>query len=89
MPFPLPLYQTNPQRLIGVLQQWQMLLAPLHDAPIATTITLADVQSVMLALQQTFGSATTLETIIQSLVACDLRDQLEHRRIGSCLARAA
>lgn len=28
----LPLYQTNPQRLIGVLQQWQLLLAPLGDA---------------------------------------------------------
>ena len=81
-----PSYQTNAQRLIGVLQQWQMLLAPLGDAPTARAITLADVQAVMLALQQTFGHAATLETIIQSLVACDLREQLEQRHNRLCLA---
>lgn len=84
-----PLYQTDPQCVIGVLQQWQVLLAPLRDAPTATTITIADVQAVILTLQQTFGPAATLETIIQSLVARDLREQLEQRHIKSCLARAA
>jgi len=77
------LYQTDPQRVIGVLQQWQ---APLRDVATATTITLTDVQTVILALQQAFGPAATLETIIQSLVA---RDLLEQRHSRSCPARAA
>jgi len=80
------LYQTDPQRVIGVLQQWQ---APLRDVATATTITLTDVQTVILALQQAFGPAATLETIIQSLVARDLREQLEQRHSRSCPARAA
>jgi hypothetical protein len=85
----LPLYQTNAQRLIGVLQQWQTLLAPRRDATTVMTITLADVQAAILALQQTFGSAATLETIIQSLVARDLRDQFEQRPGTSCRASVA
>ncbi len=84
-----PLYETDPQCVIGVLQQWQVLLAPLRDAPTVTTITLADAQTVIRTLQQTFGPAATLETIIQSLVARDLRDQLEQRRSRSCPAHAA
>lgn len=34
----------------------------------------------MLALQQTFGPTIPLETIIQSLVARDLSEQIEQRR---------
>ena len=84
-----PLYQTNAQRLIGVLQQWQTLLAPCHDATTVMAITLADVQAAILALQQTFGPVTTLETIIQVLVARDLRDQLEQRLSTSYKASVA
>jgi len=84
-----PLYQADPQCVIGILQQWQVLLAPLRDAPTVTTITLSDVQAVILTLQQAFGPAATLETIIQSLVARDLRDQLEQWRASHDLARAA
>lgn len=84
-----PLYQTNAQRMIGVLQQWQTLLAPCRDATTVMAITLADVQAAILALQQTFGPVTTLETIIQVLVARDLRDQLEQRLSTSYKASVA
>jgi len=73
------LYQTETQRIIGVLQHWQALLTPPCDSQTAT-ITLADVQNVVLALQQAFGPGATLETIIQQLVAQDLREQVERRR---------
>lgn len=74
-----PLYPTDLHRTIGVLQHWQLLLAPQNDAT-ATTITLADIQAVTLALQQAFGPQATLEAIIQQLVGQDLRGQVERRR---------
>jgi hypothetical protein len=83
-----PIYQaTNIRRLIGVLQQWQVLLAP-SCALAVTEVTLADVQAVTLALQQTFGLTASLETIIQHLVGQDLREQLEQRQVRSHLAEA-
>lgn len=75
-------------RTIGILQQWQVLLAPLSNRS-ATTITLSEVGAATLALQQAFGATATLETIIQSLVAQDLREQLARRKSGievSCSA---
>lgn len=81
-------YHTDTRRTIGVLQQWQVLLAPC-DA-MAATITLTDIQAVTLALQQAFGATTTLEAIIQQLVGQDVREQLEQRRqTRPALARAA
>lgn len=74
-----PMYQTDTQRAIGVLQHWQALLAP-PGSTLAATITLADVQRIMLALHQAFGPGATLETIIQHLVGHDLREQLAQRR---------
>jgi len=73
------LYQTDTRRIIGMLQQWQALLALPGDAQ-AATVTLAEVQNVVLALQHAFGPGATLETIIQQLVAQDLREQLQRRR---------
>lgn len=80
--------QIDIQRTIGILQQWQMLLAPLSNRSV-TTITLADVGAATLALQQACGATATLETIIQSLVVEDLREQLARRKPcneGSCVA---
>jgi hypothetical protein len=77
MPYPCT-SQTETRRLIGVLQQWQVLLASASTP--ACLITLADVQEVILALQQTFGPSTTLETMIQHLVGQDLREQIERRQ---------
>ena len=72
------LYQTETRHVIGILQQWQVLLSS-GDAA-AAEVTLAEVQNIVLALQQAFGPAATLETIIQQLVAQDLREQLQRRR---------
>jgi hypothetical protein len=77
MQFPCCRYPTETRRLIGVLQHWQVLLAPSADA--VTEVTLADVQAVTAALLHTFGPTTTLETLIQHLVAQDLREQIEQR----------
>jgi hypothetical protein len=73
-----PCSQTETRRLIGVLQQWQLLLASASTP--AHLITLADVQAVTLTLLQTFEPTTTLETLIQHLVAQDLREQIERRQ---------
>lgn len=70
----LALYQTETRRMIGVLQQWQVLLSP-GRATVAE-VTLADVEAVTTFLQETFGASTPLEAIIQQLVAQDLREQL-------------
>jgi hypothetical protein len=81
-----PICQTTDiRRMIGVLQQWQVLLAP-SCALSVTEVTLADVQATMLALQQTFGLTASLETIIQHLVGQDLREQLEQRQARDHLA---
>jgi len=83
-------YQTETRRLIGVLQHWQVLLAPAHDADAVTTeVTLDDVQAVTAALLHTFGPTTPLETIIQHLVAQDLREQIEQRQVGKSLRGVA
>ncbi len=72
-------YQTDIRRMIGVLQHWQVLLAPACAASV-TEVTLADVLAVIEALQQTFGPTAPLEAIIQQLVEQDLREQVEGRR---------
>jgi hypothetical protein len=81
MQFPCCRYQTETRRLIGVLQHWQVLLAPSADA--VTEVTLADVQAVLATLLNLFEPTTTLETMIQRLVAQDLREQIEQRQVGS------
>ena len=80
-------YQTDIRRMIGVLQQWQVLLASCSTP--ASRITLADVQAATLALQQTFEPTTTLETMIQHLVGQDLREQVEQRQARNQLASVA
>jgi len=55
MPY-LATYQTKTRRMIGVLQQWQVLLSPRHEQ--AAVVTLADVEAVTAALQETFGALT-------------------------------
>jgi hypothetical protein len=81
MQFPCCRYPTETRRLlIGVLQHWQVLLAPTREA--VTEVTLADVQAVTADLLHTFGPTTTLETLIQHLVAQDLREQIEQRQAG-------
>ena len=72
-------YHTPTRRLIGVLQQWQVLLAPACAVSV-TEVTLADVLAVIEALQQTFGPTAPLEAIIQRLVGQDLREQIERRQ---------
>ena len=79
MPMHTSTYQTETRRVIGVLQQWQFLLAELCDTS-ATEVTLAEVQAVTAGLQETFGASATLETIIQTLVGQDLREQLDQRQ---------
>jgi len=76
MPY-LATYQTETRRMIGVLQQWQMLLSSCHEQ--AAEVTLADVEAVTASLQETFGALTPLEAIIQQLVAADLREQIDHK----------
>ncbi len=78
MPYPCS-DQTQIRRLIGVLQQWQVLLAPAYAVSV-TEVTLADVQAVTLTLLQTYEPTTTLEAIIQRLVGQDLREQIERRQ---------
>jgi hypothetical protein len=82
-----PIAQQDIPRLVGVLQHWQVLLAPDGDASTVTTITLADVQQVTSNLQQHFGVNTALETIIQTLVAEHLREQVEQRRSQRTMQR--
>lgn len=76
-----PIYHTDTRRTIGVLQQWQALLAPTHTR--ATEVTLADMAALMASWQEAFGATTTLETMIQSLVAADLREQVARRRASA------
>lgn len=70
----LALYQTATRRIIGVLQQWQVLLSSSYGT--VTEVTLADVEAITTDLQETFGASAPLEAIIQRLVAHDLREQL-------------
>jgi len=74
----LSTYPADTRRVIGVLQQWQVLLSPC-EAMVAE-VTLTDVQAVTAGLQEAFGPTVTLEAIIQTLVGQDLREQLEQRR---------
>lgn len=76
----LATYQTETRRMIGFLQQWQMLLSPCYEQ--AAVVTLADVEAVMASLQTTFGVLTPLETIIQQLAAADLREQIDRKLRG-------
>jgi hypothetical protein len=81
-------YQTDTRRIIGVLQQWQILLAP-PCAFCVTEVTLADVQAVLEAWKQAFGPTATLEAIIQHLVGQDLREQVEQRQARNHCAGVA
>jgi hypothetical protein len=81
-------YHTPTRRLIGVLQQWQVLLAPACAVSVSE-VTLADALAVIEAMQQTFGHSASLETIIQHLVGQDLREQVEQRAASKHLVGAA
>jgi hypothetical protein len=78
--FTYPALRMDIPRFVGVLQHWQVLLAPRGDVATVTTITLADVQRVTITLQHEFGATASLEAIIQTLVAEHLREQVEQRR---------
>ena len=66
-----PLDETS--RMIGVLQQMQMLMI---DHP---TASLLDLLALIQHLQQTYGPQTALESVIQSLVAEHLHAQYRRR----------
>jgi hypothetical protein len=66
-------------RQTGVLQQIQVLLA---DTPhrSTTAVTLADVATLVHSLQASYGSAITLEEVIQVLAGTHLKAQIQARR---------
>jgi hypothetical protein len=66
--------------VIGVLPHWHVLLAPYGVATTVTTITLADVQRVKIAMQQQFDTTASLEANMQTLVVVQLREQTEQQR---------
>lgn len=69
-----PVYFTDLDRSIGVLQQLQVLLAADGD------VNLADVAHLVLSMQQEFGPDASLESVIQALVVQHLERQLACRR---------
>ena len=71
-----PVYSSDLERTIGVLQQLQALMAAWNDP------TLADVTRLVLAIQQDFGPGESLEHVIQSLVGRNLKRQILARRLA-------
>lgn len=66
-----PVYLTDTDRMLGVLQQIQRLLSA-SGAP-----RLSDVARLVLSMQHEFGTDASLESVIQSLAGRHLKRQVE------------
>lgn len=71
-----PVYSSDLERTIGVLQQLQKLVA------VPGTASLADVVQIMHNIQRDFGEDSQLEHVIQALVGQHLAPQLTARRLA-------
>ena len=69
-----PTYTDNLTRVIGTLQQLQLLMQTSWHNP-----TLADVAHLVLSIEQDFGSSTSLEQAIQTLIGQHLTAQKAQR----------
>ncbi len=79
----LPVYSSDLERTIGVLQEIQVLCAAQGN------VSLSDVVQVLHAMQQEFGRGSSLENVIQALVGRQLHQQLAMRRVPTREAVAA
>jgi hypothetical protein len=79
----LPVYSSDLERTIGVLQQLQVLCLAQGD------VLLGDVLQVLHTMQQEFGKGSSLENVIQALVGRQLHQQLALRRVPTREATAA
>ena len=78
----LPVYSSDLERTIGVLQQIQVLCSAQGD------VSLGDVIQVLHTMQQEFGRGSSLENVIQALVGRQLHQQLAARRFSTREAAA-
>lgn len=78
----LPVYLSDLERTIGVLQQLQVLCSAQGD------VSLGDVIQVLHTMQQEFGRGFSLENVIQALVGRQLHQQLAARRFSTREAAA-
>jgi DTW domain-containing protein YfiP len=69
-----PTYTDDLTRVIGTLQQLQLLMVSSWHNP-----TLADVAHLVLSVEQDFGSSTSLEQAIQTLIGQHLTAQKAQR----------
>ena len=78
----LPVYLSDLECTIGVLQQIQVLCSAQGN------VSLSDVVQVLYAMQQEFGRGSSLEDVIQALVGRQLHQQLAARRFSTREAAA-
>ena len=69
-----PVYRCDTERTIGILQQLQRLCLSQGD------VSLSDVIEVLQDMQREFGTSSSLEQVIQSLIGQRLREQQARRR---------
>lgn len=77
-----PVYSSDLERTIGILQQLQVLCVAQGD------VSLSDVMQVLHGMQREFGRGSSLEDVIQALVGRHLRQQLASRRLPTREASA-
>lgn len=69
-----PVYQADTERTIGILQHLQQLCLPQGD------VSLSDVIEVLHGMEHEFGTASSLEQVIQALIGKRLHEQQAGRR---------